>query len=88
VEALIEVGYLDQVEGKDRLVIHDWRDHAPKYIQDRLSKRQSRELSKVVESCQTMSEQIAINPTLPNPTKPIKENTITLDRFYFCIGRA
>lgn len=78
--ALVEVGYLDEIDGNDRLEVHDWTDHAPKYIQDRLSKRKSRKLSKLVETCPELSEEIAINPTKPNPTKPIKENTITLDR--------
>ena len=69
--ALVEVGYLDEIDGNDRLEVHDWTDHAPKYIQDRLSKRKSRKLSKLVETCPEVSEEIAINPTKPNPTKPI-----------------
>ena len=69
--ALVEVGYLDELDNTERLQIHDWTDHAPKYIQDRLSKRKSRKLSKLVETCPEVSDKVAINPTKPNPTKPI-----------------
>lgn len=82
--ALVEVGYLDEIDGNDRLEVHDWTDHAPKYIQDRLSKRKSRKLSKLVETCPDVSEEIAINPTKPNPTKPItylKEMKVIIEKW-------
>ena len=37
IEALVLSGWLDECS-ENRLVVHDWGDHAPKYIKDRLRK--------------------------------------------------
>jgi len=70
IDALIEVGYVEETDD-DRLLIHDWTDHAPKYIQDRLRKRKSREKSQDVPTGHNLSQEVAINPTIPHPTQPI-----------------
>lgn len=45
VEALVASGWLDRCE-EHRLVVHDWPEHAPKFIKDRLRKR-NEEFAKV-----------------------------------------
>lgn len=43
--ALLSAGYLDKC-GQYRLVVHDWLDHCPTYIKERIRKRQARKQRK------------------------------------------
>lgn len=42
VRALSDSGWIDQDE-EERLVVHDWLEHCPEYIRDRVRKRQARD---------------------------------------------
>ncbi|TWT91654.1 hypothetical protein [Neorhodopirellula pilleata] len=69
VEALVEHRWLDRT--KNGVSVHDWLEHCPKYVQDRLSKRQKRaDQKQVVETCRRKSATVAENRGLPNPTQP------------------
>jgi DNA replication protein DnaC len=82
IHAFVKAGWLDACDDQ-RLVVHDWRDHAPSYLKDRWRKREQREeppknvpdntgTSKNVQECPP-------NPTQPNPTQPNqKEDSYTL----------
>lgn len=41
IEILVEAGWLDR-DPEYRLVVHDWQDHAPEFIKERLKKRGQR----------------------------------------------
>lgn len=43
VQALIDCGWIDQVEDARRLVVHDWIDHCPEHIYKRNSRRRQRQ---------------------------------------------
>lgn len=42
VDSLVAAGFLD-IDDQHRLVVHDWADHAPQYIRERIKKRGYRE---------------------------------------------
>lgn len=46
---LMDCGWVDERDGA--LWIHDWEDHCPTYIQDRVRKRKQREVSRNVRDC-------------------------------------
>ncbi|EMI40533.1 hypothetical protein [Rhodopirellula sp. SWK7] len=82
IDALVEFRWLDRIE--TGLMVHDWLEHCPKYVQDRLSKRQKRaDEKRVVGGCRGKSETVAENRGLPNPTQPIptkpNQNTASND---------
>lgn len=71
--SLIESGWVDEMDG--RRVIHDWIDHCPDFIADRIRKRESRlsgsvrscpEVSGNVRDCPEMSETVRENPYKPS----------------------
>ena len=75
--SLIDSGWLDNVDG--RLVVHDWSDHCPEFIADRLRKRAERasgavrarpELSETVRECPEVSAEIRISQAKPSQAKP------------------
>ena len=59
INVLVEVGWLDECLNH-RLVVHDWREHAPGYLKGNFE-RHSREFVK---------PNLSPNPTKPNPTEP------------------
>lgn len=66
VQILLTSGWVDAHDDPEvRLVIHDWKDHAPKYIKDRLAKQGVRIL---VAKAREIRADSHINPTQPNPT--------------------
>ena len=77
IEALIESGFVDVCD-ENRLSIHDWNEHAPKYIKDRIAKRNKRrsvsqtvvDKTPDVDAGSKMSGKIAINQAQPNQAKP------------------
>jgi hypothetical protein len=83
IDALITAGWLDR-DDERRLVVHDWLDHCPKYIKDRLRQRRHRSPSPTARDeqaderplspppCDTEREPRPKSPlTQPNPTQPI-----------------
>lgn len=71
--SLIESGWIDEIDG--RRIIHDWIDHCPDFIADRIRKREARlaesvrvcpELSGVVRNCPEVSESVRENPYKPS----------------------
>ena len=42
IQTLIECGYLDETEGKERLLVHDWHEHAPNHVKGVMVKREKR----------------------------------------------
>ena len=80
VEALIACRWLDRND--QTLTIHDWVDHRPDYLSDRVRKRAERsknaEFSNPSGECPDLSGNVQDslgkslpNPTQPNPTQPI-----------------
>ncbi|HAA73277.1 MAG TPA: hypothetical protein DCE55_29315 [Planctomycetaceae bacterium] len=47
IDALIKCRLLDEVEDERRLVIHDWLDHCPSFIKERVIKRRQRAAKKL-----------------------------------------
>lgn len=98
-EALVETGFLDR-DGDGALSIHDWREHCPKFISDRLAKRlertgttQKRRLSEGVEKCPKVSENVDTSPAQPSPAPPNNSSELpseTAERVVFvfpCNGK-
>ncbi|WP_145216618.1 hypothetical protein [Planctomycetes bacterium TBK1r] len=86
VEVLVECRWLDRDEG--RLTVHDWAEHCPNYVKERVKKREQRSKGKGVgdgtrgtmsgDCPQTVpgrSTPTQPNPTLPNQTKPNPTNS-------------
>jgi len=81
VHALVESGYLEEIDRDARLAVHDWNEHAPTYIKKRLDKRRQRaqktetrdSVSPDVAACLQMSPDDDINHAMPSQAK---ENTI------------
>ena len=70
VSALIDSGYVD-ADDDERLVIHGWIEHRPKYLNDRAAKqrnRQNKDAPQTVGDSPRQSETFA--PTIPSHTKP------------------
>lgn len=81
VEALIACRWLDRND--QTLTIHDWEDHRPDYLSDRVRKRaerqknlgspnQSTEFPSLSATVQDTPGKSLPNPTQPNQTKPIQ----------------
>jgi hypothetical protein len=79
VEALIACRWLDRND--QTLSIHDWEDHRPDYLSDRVRKRAERSkntgISNLSGECPPLSATVQDipgkslpNPTQPNPTQP------------------
>ncbi|MEP1642640.1 hypothetical protein, partial [Rhodopirellula bahusiensis] len=65
---LIECRWLDNDDG--RVVIHDWQDHCPRYVSDRISKRQRRaQVSENVGDSPRQSDSVGKNRRLPSQVK-------------------
>lgn len=87
IQALLDCRWLDK-DDDARLLIHDWFDHAPNYIKDRIRKRVQREITTyddktrdkqrnvpgLSDTPRDKSTPVAINPSHPNPTQPIPGN--------------
>ena len=88
IEALIESGFVDVCD-ENRLSIHDWNEHAPKYIKDRIAKRNKRravsqtvgDKTPDVDAGSKMSGKIAINQAQPNQAKPSQKKRVSVSRF-------
>ncbi len=88
IEALIESGFVDVCD-ENRLSIHDWNEHAPKYIKDRIAKRNKRrsvsqtvgDKTPDVDAGSKMSGKIAINQAQPSQAKPSQKKRISVSRF-------
>lgn len=72
-QTLIECRWLD--ENEDQITVHDWAEHCPKYVADRLAKRKQRaQVSQNVGDSPRQIENVDENRGLPsqvksNPTK-------------------
>jgi len=66
VDALVECGWLDR--DSDRLTIHDWQDHCPKFIHERRKKRRQRQRENVSPSCPPHVPELS--PTVPGQSPP------------------
>lgn len=81
IDALVKAGWIDADEHA-RLLVHDWQDHAPTYIKERVRKRRMRtakrkqrtygENTRDTHGTDTGHEATcpATVPSSPNPTKP------------------
>jgi len=80
IAALVAAGFLDEAE-EGRLAVHDWADHAPKYIFDRLRKRKERlgttrkypRMSATVPNCPTLSATV---PNCPELSPAVRNNPL------------
>ncbi len=86
VRALSDAGWLDP-DDECRYVIHDWLDHCPEYIKDRIRKRGARVEKRRKSTTYVQVEpdaagtlpdkpgqtpdQAGLVPSIPNPTQPI-----------------
>jgi hypothetical protein len=66
IDSLVECGWLDR-EG-DRLRIHDWEDHCPKYIHERRKKRRQRKRENIHQSCPPHVPELS--PSVPGQSPP------------------
>jgi hypothetical protein len=74
--SLIESRWLDSVDGAVR--VHDWLDHCPDYISDRMRKRAERsrpvqdcpDLSGAVQTCPDLSENVRLSQAKPSQAQP------------------
>jgi hypothetical protein len=66
VEALTNSGWLDRCS-RNRLVVHDWHVHAPKYIKDRLRKSGQRFATLNKEAEKPLNKENGASPTLDSP---------------------
>lgn len=78
-EALVESGWLDRLDGPHRLAIHDWREHAPDFLKDRWQKREWRAKKRsILTTYDDFPPDNAGQPpdmdrtvrSFPNPTQP------------------
>lgn len=64
IDALVDAGWIDRTPEGD-LLIHDWADHMPDFLRERLRKRKERHLSVFVPDSHG-----TVGTTKPNPTQP------------------
>lgn len=79
VEALVDCGWLDCCE-RHRLIVHDWSQHAPRYVHGVVSKiggfatvsdcSGALQSATVVEDCSGDCNEVQPNLTSPNQTEP------------------
>ena len=82
INALIESGWLEPVDDANRLIIHDWEDHAPEYIKKRIRRqttadngRQNRTRLDNVGQCLTTADKtghdwtVSANGTIAKPSQ-------------------
>ncbi|HEY4260720.1 MAG TPA: hypothetical protein VGM98_11195 [Schlesneria sp.] len=67
ISALIDSGFVDE-DPERRLVIHDWLDHAPEYVRERLRKREARHRKK---ESQPVREVPGQQRTMPGHVPPL-----------------
>ena len=79
IEALVTAGWLDRTDDDRRLVVHDWEDHRPNYVDDKIRKREERERRKR-ETRSGASE--------PAPEKPADSPAATKERRRTVRGRS
>ena len=79
--SLVESRWIDR-EG-DAVRVHDWLDHCPDFIADRMRKREQRasgsvrscpDLSGSVQTCPDLSENVGISQAKPSQAKPSQVN--------------
>ena len=77
VDALVETKWLDR--DADSLRVHDWVDHRPSFIEDRIRIRESRRKPNDSEGCsetvRSGSRTLANNRPLPSQAKPSQANS-------------
>lgn len=77
VTALVDCKWLDR--DADSLQVHDWLDHRPSFIDDRIRIRESRKKSKDFDACspdvREQSETVANNRPQPSQAKPSQTNS-------------
>jgi len=67
-EALLKWRWLDEVDGK--LFVHDWEEHRPKYVNDRIRKRNYGKSAKVAEGSGKSRKVAEHLPTAPHSDSP------------------
>lgn len=67
IEALTRTGWLDE-HPTHRLMVHDWQDHQPRYVTERIRLQQKRGKRQVLHNVGNGCQENA--HTQPNPTKP------------------
>jgi len=75
VDSLVKSGWLDSVEGDQRLVIHDWSDHMPDFIRKRLARASQKKDAKSQSDRRRQPSSAVVRTTadngcLPNQSKP------------------